>query len=46
MGAVGLGILSKIKWVGKLFKSKPLIAAAIGAVAGAIAAPFLSQSKS
>lgn len=45
-GAVALAILSKIKWVGVLFKSKPLIAAGIGAIAGAIAAPFLSQSKS
>ncbi len=46
IGAVGLALLSKIKWIAPLFKSKPLWAAVAGAVGGALAAPAVSQMKS
>ena len=46
IGAVGLALLSKVKWIAPLFKSKPLWAAIAGAIGGAIAAPAVSQMKS
>ncbi len=46
VGAVGLALLSKVKWIAPLFKSKPLWAAIAGAIGGAIAAPAVSQMKS
>lgn len=43
IGATGLGLLSKVGFVAKLFKSKPLVAAALGGLLGAFAGPAVSQ---
>jgi len=43
MGATGLGLLSKIGWLGKALKSKPLWAAAIGGLAGLFGAAAVGQ---
>lgn len=42
-GALGLGIAAKLPYIGKLFKSKPLIGAIVGAIGGAFGASALSQ---
>lgn len=46
LGAVGLALLSKIKWIAPLFKSRPLWAAIAGGIGGAIAAPALGAKQS
>lgn len=46
LGTIGCFVLSKLGSAAKLFKSKPLISAIIGAIGGAIAGSALSSSHS